>query len=973
MLQPREADLPVLFLVFIVLPVLAYFLLGRCHHAVSKKARVSVLAQRAAEDTFRAETMACPDVILPGPSLRSLPYLRPASSLRHEYHECATCHAPAKTRCSRCKSVRYCSGKCQIIHWRQGHKETCQKWHGSGASSSGGPATEASEHLPVLSNLNSPLPGGDIYLHDMNFDTVSEPSFPTTDNYNLDTDPFPLDRSNMIKSNQSLHTSEYGAVGVSCEKNNYSVDEEIRPSEILSVNKVSNNNFGSDAKSGNCDATYPVKSIAQQPSICAPETRKRPKASITVYEPDMGVYLISDMISSCEGPYASAAEPLQRSLSSGKTIGKEDVVHKRPPYPSGRVAQKPLERVSTSHQNDGHEKNPCSKNDQRSTQTSVSTSSNLQGCDGISKLGASKVEVLKKPSKFLKTSLVGLINDNKRSKVLFPYEDLVKFFEYDVRGISPRGLFNCGNSCYANAVLQCLMCTKPLMIYLLLRLHSKDCCSKNWCLICELEQYASTLREGGGPLSPSRILSNLRNIGCRLGGGTQEDAHEFLRHLVMSMQAACLDGLGGEKHVEQSFQETTLIQQMFGGRLKSKVKCLRCYHESERYENIMDLTLEIHGWVESLQDALTQFTAPEDLDGENMYKCGRCSAYVKARKQLSVHEVPNILTLVLKRFQTGKYGKINKCVTFPDMLDMVPFVTGSGDNPPLYFLYAVVVHVDTENASFSGHYISYVKDMQGTWLRIDDSEVQVVSVNQVMSEGAYMLFYLRSFPRPPRIYIEKGLLPVPTSVKHHTSKSSKGSKQECKQTDLLFSANEQTYGIYDFRPEGEGYMQDQHAELRARNFHQADDAFADSVSTDFSEATSSEWSLFTSSDESSFTTESTRDSFSVVDYGDNAGLDPISSIFGPCYAPDHPPGNFISCTRFSPSNPQTRYFPESTGFVLDSSMPTHPHGNVHRGRYPDRACASSAEPLSSAHQRSVYGRYALSRDGFVQTSGFCQM
>jgi hypothetical protein len=131
-------------------------------------------------------------------------------------------------------------------------------------------------------------------------------------------------------------------------------------------------------------------------------------------------------------------------------------------------------------------------------------------------------------SEFLYQNAEGIVS-KLTLQVLFPYEDLVKFFQYEVRGISPRGLFNCGNSCYANAVLQCLMCTKPLMIYLLLRLHSKDCCSKNWCLMCELEQYASTLRESGGPVSPSRILSNLRNIGCRLGGGSQEDAHEFLR------------------------------------------------------------------------------------------------------------------------------------------------------------------------------------------------------------------------------------------------------------------------------------------------------------------------------------------------------------------------------------------------------------------------------------------------------------
>ena len=57
------------------------------------------------------------------------------------------------------------------------------------------------------------------------------------------------------------------------------------------------------------------------------------------------------------------------------------------------------------------------------------------------------------------------------------------------------------------------------------------------------------------------------------------------------------------------------------------------------------------------------------------------------------------------------------------MLDMIPFMTGTGDAPPLYMLYAVVVHLDTLNASFSGHYVAYVKDLRGSWFKIDDTEV----------------------------------------------------------------------------------------------------------------------------------------------------------------------------------------------------------------------------------------------------------
>jgi ubiquitin carboxyl-terminal hydrolase 36/42 len=92
--------------------------------------------------------------------------------------------------------------------------------------------------MPFLTNLNSPLPGGDFHLHDINFDTVSEPSFGTADSYNLEPDLFPTDRTNINHSNQSLHSTENGASIASCEKRSYSVDEENNSSEILSANKV---------------------------------------------------------------------------------------------------------------------------------------------------------------------------------------------------------------------------------------------------------------------------------------------------------------------------------------------------------------------------------------------------------------------------------------------------------------------------------------------------------------------------------------------------------------------------------------------------------------------------------------------------------------------------------------------------------------------------------------------------------------
>lgn len=79
----------------------------------------------------------------------------------------------------------------------------------------------------------------------------------------------------------------------------------------------------------------------------------------------------------------------------------------------------------------------------------------------------------------------------------------------------------------------------------------------------------------------------------------------------------------------------------------------------------------------------------------------------------------------LQSLQSGRFGKLNKRVMFPETLDLSPYMSEAGDGTDLYKLYAVVVHVDMLNASFFGHYICYTKDFRGNWYRIDDCKVDI--------------------------------------------------------------------------------------------------------------------------------------------------------------------------------------------------------------------------------------------------------
>lgn len=88
------------------------------------------------------------------------------------------------------------------------------------------------------------------------------------------------------------------------------------------------------------------------------------------------------------------------------------------------------------------------------------------------------------------------------------------------------------------------------------------------------------------------------------------------------------------------------------------------------------------------------------LDGDNRYACDACRSRCAATRSTRFEVAPNSLVLCLKRFGTGRYGKINAPLVYGEALDLAPFMAaGAMDGGSVtYTLSSVVVHLDQVGA-----------------------------------------------------------------------------------------------------------------------------------------------------------------------------------------------------------------------------------------------------------------------------------
>ncbi|KAF1873313.1 hypothetical protein Lal_00027351 [Lupinus albus] len=680
-------------------------------------------------------------------------------------HQCAVCYSPTTMRCSHCKAVRYCSGKCQIIHWREGHKDECYPpistmwleeenrphrvsvsetqsgFHGNGMILIRSHIILSQASYMVYNAVRSfaEITGTPAGLQDFNNSSSVAASKSFDDVCHSILAEAVCNYTAGNTSAASAHPIKAVSSPLVPLESKKSVKTEVKNSSASKRNKTkSGNNANETGLKSKFPKTKSDISYDAEPNLSSHEPRRK----IAMVE--------KSVTDTCKGK-------IMPSLDSACTESSDNVEEApRSKFKEGPSSSSSGDQLSSTNKggfvsftnssiSDNHHRLPAKVSDNQILPQNVRSGFKTSVQNVVHHLRMSKE------------------SKSTENEISFPYELFMKLYCYDKLKQFPFGLTNCGNSprsrrfeydtCVERIYLLCQCSTPVPGIYSASNFISFSRVTfetmqvplsqkKGWCFICEFEYLIQKAKEGGSPLSPIRILSKIQKIGSHLGHGREEDAHEFFRCVIDTMQSICLKNAGRSSPLAE---ETTLVWYTFGGYLRSKIKCLRCTGKSERYERIMDLTVEIDGDIGTLEEALGQFTAPETLDIDNKYNCSRCKSSEKARKKLTILEAPNILMIVLKRFQPGNYKKL---VQFPEILNMSPYMSGTKDKSPLYSLYAVVVHLNTMATAFSGHYVCYVKNMQGEWFKIDDSRVEPVELSTVLLERAYMLLYARQCPKP---------------------------------------------------------------------------------------------------------------------------------------------------------------------------------------------------------------------------------
>ncbi|XP_013790098.1 ubiquitin carboxyl-terminal hydrolase 2-like, partial [Limulus polyphemus] len=271
------------------------------------------------------------------------------------------------------------------------------------------------------------------------------------------------------------------------------------------------------------------------------------------------------------------------------------------------------------------------------------------------------------------------------------------------------GLNNLGNTCFINAVVQCLRYTDPLRDYLLHGNYEDDINTSTSSMKGELVKAFAKLLQFMSDANVNTVTKledfnhRIRKFTPYFTRNSQQDAQEFMRYLLQGLhedvnrvrtklppiRTDIDETLSEYEKSTEAFgrylrNDNSKIIDIFLGQLRSRLQCTVCGHSSVTFDPFWDLSISIPKGSSkvSLQQCLSLFTKEEILEAHEKPVCSRCRQRQRCSKRFTIHRFPKILVLHLKRFtSTGKgYTKPpNTEIDYPlENLDLRPYFSGNG-------------------------------------------------------------------------------------------------------------------------------------------------------------------------------------------------------------------------------------------------------------------------------------------------------
>jgi ubiquitin C-terminal hydrolase len=125
--------------------------------------------------------------------------------------------------------------------------------------------------------------------------------------------------------------------------------------------------------------------------------------------------------------------------------------------------------------------------------------------------------------------------------------------------------------------------------------------------------------------------------------------------------------------------------------------------------------------------------------GDNAWFNDKTNIKEDVKKRITFWSFPKILVITLKRFSHDGETKLNDFIEFPlDHLDLSKYVSGYNTSTYVYELFGVCNHI---GSVMGGHYTAFARNANNEWVHYNDSGVDILQSDEVVTPMAYCLFY----------------------------------------------------------------------------------------------------------------------------------------------------------------------------------------------------------------------------------------